>query len=198
MERNPDQTRSKILQAAADEMHIKGFQGFRLDAVIAQTGVTKGALYHHFSNKLALGYAVVDEVVFEIVTENFLHPLELCDHPINCLKSIIEDLLQSFVNQKMDLGCPLNNLSQEMSPIDEGFRVRINHIYKIWAESIQDALKAGQKSGLVRQQLDLFSVSTFIVASLSGCVGLAKNARDVGVLECTLNELINYIETLRN
>ena len=33
----------------------------RLDDVVAATGLTKGALYHHFPNKQALGYAVVDE-----------------------------------------------------------------------------------------------------------------------------------------
>jgi AcrR family transcriptional regulator len=38
-------------------------QGASLDTILAATGVTKGALYCHFSSKEALGYAIVEEVI---------------------------------------------------------------------------------------------------------------------------------------
>jgi len=60
-ESEPD-TRSKILFAAYKEIHLHGFQAASLNNILAHTGVTKGALYHHFPNKTELGYAVIDEV----------------------------------------------------------------------------------------------------------------------------------------
>jgi AcrR family transcriptional regulator len=39
------------------------FRSADVNAILAAAGVTKGALYHHFENKEALGYAVVDEVI---------------------------------------------------------------------------------------------------------------------------------------
>jgi len=54
-------TRQIILQAAFDEIHARGFQGASLSKILSSTQVTKGALYHYFPNKLALGYAVVEE-----------------------------------------------------------------------------------------------------------------------------------------
>ena len=54
-------TRDEILQASLDEIHRHGFQSASLTRILKNTGLTKGALYHHFRNKNELGYAVVDE-----------------------------------------------------------------------------------------------------------------------------------------
>jgi TetR/AcrR family transcriptional repressor of nem operon len=62
-ERNAEQTRTRILEAAREEIFQNGYQGMRIDAILQKTKLAKGALYHYFPNKLALGYAVVDEVL---------------------------------------------------------------------------------------------------------------------------------------
>ena len=61
--RNPEQTRQALLEAAFEEIYRVGFQAASLDRILDRAGVTKGALYHHFKNKLELGYAVLEEVV---------------------------------------------------------------------------------------------------------------------------------------
>ncbi|HEV8177740.1 MAG TPA: TetR/AcrR family transcriptional regulator, partial [Gemmatimonadales bacterium] len=61
--RDPGATRDRLLNAAFEEIYRRGFQATSLDTILAKAGVTKGALYHHFPDKAALGYAVVDEVV---------------------------------------------------------------------------------------------------------------------------------------
>ena len=70
--RAPDVTREKLLNAAFEEMYLRGFQAASLDTILARAGVTKGALYHHFPDKAALGYAVVDEVIRQPVLEAYL------------------------------------------------------------------------------------------------------------------------------
>ena len=64
--RDPQRTRERLLQAAFREVYHSGFQGAGLDTILASTGVTKGALYHHFGSKEALGYAIVEEIVAPI------------------------------------------------------------------------------------------------------------------------------------
>ena len=61
--RNPDRTRERLLEAGFVEIYSRGFQPAGLDAIVERAGVTKGALYHHFPGKHALGYAVLDEVI---------------------------------------------------------------------------------------------------------------------------------------
>ena len=70
--RDPERTRGRLLQAAFQEMHRSGFRNADLDVILARAGVTKGALYYHFNNKEALGYAVVDEIVASLTREKWV------------------------------------------------------------------------------------------------------------------------------
>jgi len=56
--RDPQATRQALLLAAFEEIHEQGFRAASLDRILERAGCTKGALYHHFENKTALGYAV--------------------------------------------------------------------------------------------------------------------------------------------
>src|SRR5271155_5482668 len=81
--RDPKRTRVRLLQAAFQEMHRSGFRSTDLDAILAKAGVTKGALYYHFDNKEALGYAVVDEVIATKVHQKWVQPLRSAKNPID-------------------------------------------------------------------------------------------------------------------
>jgi AcrR family transcriptional regulator len=56
-----------------------------MNAILAAARVTKGALYHHFDSKEALGYAVVDEVLASISREKWVWPLQNAKNPIDAL-----------------------------------------------------------------------------------------------------------------
>src|ERR1700734_1399035 len=73
--RDPERTRERLLHAASREIYRSGFQSASLDTILAAARVTKGALYHHFKNKEALGYAVVEEVILPNVRGQWVRPL---------------------------------------------------------------------------------------------------------------------------
>jgi TetR/AcrR family transcriptional regulator, transcriptional repressor for nem operon len=111
--RAPDATRKKLLQAAFEEIYRRGFQASSLETILAAAGVTKGALYHHFQDKAALGYAVVDEVVKGLLLERWLTLLEPSQaDPLTALQSTLKRRLASLTSEEIELGCPLNNLAQ--------------------------------------------------------------------------------------
>jgi TetR/AcrR family transcriptional regulator, transcriptional repressor for nem operon len=197
MKRNPDQTRQTILEAALHEIHRNGFQAASLSKILTRTGLTKGALYHHFPNKLALGYALVEELLKERVSENWLRPLETCEDPIQCLQEIFKTLSKQMKPEDILHGCPINNLALEMSPMDQGFRQRISEIYDLWRKGIADAFLRGQVNGKVSKKISPLNAATFIVASLAGTRSIAKNFQSQEVLLSCGESLINYLETLR-
>lgn len=49
--------RGKLLQAALNVIRAKGFSATTVDDICAAAGVTKGAFFHHFESKEALGVA---------------------------------------------------------------------------------------------------------------------------------------------
>ena len=95
---DPERTRGRLLQAASRVVYRSGFQSASLDAILAATGVTKGALYYHFDSKEAQGYAIVEEIIAPELRGSAL----------------------------------FNNLAQEMSPLDEGFRQRLAMVFRAW------------------------------------------------------------------
>ena len=61
-EQSRELTRSKLLNAARAEFARHGLQGANLTDILKRAEVSPGAFYHHFSDKLDLFLAVVDEM----------------------------------------------------------------------------------------------------------------------------------------
>ncbi len=194
-QRNPALTRERLLMAAFQEVYHSGFQGSDLNAIITKAGVTKGALYHHFDGKDALGHAVVEDVIARITYDKWLAPLDDVDDPIDALIGILDQTGTSDI--EVSGGCPLNNLAQEMSPLDEGFRLRLSEIFNNWIGSVTDALHLGQINGKVRKGLDPRDTAVFFIAAYEGYISLAKTAQDGRVMVSGLKQLRIYLESLR-
>ena len=77
-----DLTRAKLLRAAFCEIHRHGYQAASIANILADTGLTKGALYHHFSTKKLLGLAVIDEVIREQLDDQIFARLRESQHPV--------------------------------------------------------------------------------------------------------------------
>jgi AcrR family transcriptional regulator len=195
--RNPVSTKRKLLQAALHQTHRRGFGGADLEAILEEAGVTKGALYHHFGSKRALGLTLVDEILRDWILSRWLYPLEQADDPIRGLIELARWAERQVTPQRLALGCPLNNLAQEVSAIDEEFRGRIAAIFQEWRRGLADLLKAGQQRGTVRPDVDVEIAATFVVAAWEGAIGLAKCERRVEVLSACRQGLESYLESLR-
>lgn len=192
-----DRTRQALLESAFGEIHVTGFQAASLSRIVSGAGVSKGALYHHFPNKLALGYAVIDEPLTDYIVNTFIQPFRDAEDPIECMREVADKERARMLEQGVELGCPLVNLSQEMSPIDEGFRVRIDHLLTMWRNSLADALLAGQKNGYVRKDIDPTAEATLMAATRQGAVALAKTAQSLNLLENGMKAYMNYLDGLR-
>src|SRR5580700_5890456 len=148
--RDPEDTRQRLLQAAFREVYRCGFQSAGIDTILAATNVTKGALYYHFESKEALGHAIIEEVVAEITSDRWMRPLgqNKDNNPIDALIGIVRAIPARPRDVKR--GCPLVNLTQEMSLLNEQFRKRLERIFQAWQEGIAAALRKGQYTGTVR------------------------------------------------
>lgn len=193
--RNPERTRELLLQAAFEEIYRSGFRSADLDAILAEAGVTKGALYYHFENKDALGYAVVDEVIATDLHQKWVRPLENAQDPIEALIRIVKS--ESVKREDVRRGCPLLNLSNEMSGIDEGFRKRTARVFKSWHDAMAETLRDGQKRGLVRNDIDTNETATFLIAAYEGYVVLGKNSQDPRTMLSGQKRMSGQIESLR-
>jgi len=194
--RDPERTRERLLQAAFREVYRFGFQSAGVDTILAATNVTKGALYYHFDSKEALGHAIVEEIIAKLTHDKWLVPLERGKDPINTLIGIVRRT--SVRAEDVKGGCPLVNLAQEMSPLDEKFRTRLEAIFRAWQEGIATALRRGQAEGTVRRDLVAEETAGFLIAMYEGYVLLAKNAQDPKLWNVGIRNIVGWLKSLRS
>lgn len=193
-------TRAKILETALELFHRGSFKGTSINQVVEQAGITKGALFHYFKGKNELGYAVVDECIRAQIIDTWVKPLATSVDPISDLIGILDYFGEMMIEQPeiVKFGCPLNNLAQEMSTQDEGFRLRLVSLYQEWETALEKAFRAGIDAGNVKSDIDPSSTATAIVALMEGSIGLIKVSRDgehIGKIDSGVRTVLQLLRT---
>lgn len=184
-------TRERILEAAFFEFYTRTFQAGSLNSIVSAAGVTKGALFHHFEGKQALGYAVVDEVIGPLLMERWLDPVVAAEDPIAAMQASFRRYVRTDIDSgHWKFGCPMNNLAQEMSPVDEGFRSRLDALYTRWRDSYAAALEG-------RVTADPQEIAALVVAGQMGIWGTGKYSQDEMLMERAGEAVCHYLESVR-
>src|SRR5690242_12384103 len=196
--RAPEETRHRILMAAFTEFYTNGFQGASLNRLVEAAGATKGAVFHHFDSKNDIGYAVLDDVIRPLLIQRWIEPIKLSADPIGDLQRTFRRYLNEDIESgNYVYGCPLNNLAQEMSPLDRGFHQRINALYDLWRDAYAQALERAIQAGSVKPSVSPSAAAALIVSAQMGVWGSGKSSRDARVMRQAAQGVCDYLESLR-
>ena len=194
--RDPEKTRETILNAAFVEIYHRGFQGARIDDIVAKTAMTKGAFFSHFHTKNDLGYAIVDDILKEMTLERWIRPLAAYTNPIQGIISRFRKNIETTPPEHIALGCPLNNLVQEMSAIDPTFRDKLNAVLKLWIDETEKYLRRAQAEGYLKEDANPRQIAEFVVMVEEGSFAMVKNLRDKKVYWSLYESLRQYLESM--
>jgi TetR/AcrR family transcriptional repressor of nem operon len=139
---------------------------------------------------------VVDEVIHQRLEKWLFQPLREAADPVAVLREVLRHRAKLSTPEMIALGCPLNNLMQEMSPLNEEFKVHLSAVLKTWQDTILSALKRAQKAGLLRKDVDTRAAALFTVSAFEGCVSVAKNLQSPKELRLCLDQLDGYLDNL--
>ncbi|MDX1906031.1 MAG: TetR family transcriptional regulator C-terminal domain-containing protein [Bacteroidia bacterium] len=191
-------TRHQILHQTFTAIRLHGFQGVRPDKVVQEMGITKGALYHYFTGKKELGYAIVDEIIAPMYLGLWERAATGSGTAVERIAAVLHRLRLSTSDTDIFTGCPLNNLMQEMSPLDEGFRQRLEYIVGGMHRAVAEVLMQGQAEGEIRPDVNTSAAAYQIIAAVEGAFGIAKTLRSAQVFHSTLDEVERYIRGLQS
>ncbi len=191
-------TRMGLMQATAFEIYENGYQAASLSDILARAGATKGALYHHFADKRSLALASMRHFFESDLHDVWIAPFENTDDPITTLKAIIGFAHScGAMEDGLKHGCPLVNLTEEMSQRDEGFRDLVEEINGKWRTSMVGALRRAQAVGNLRDDVDPEGVALLIMAVRHGVLSQAKVARDMSIPGKCATTFFAYLDSLR-
>lgn len=194
--KNNMKTRTLLLEKNFEVICKSGFQATRTDKVALDLGITKGAFYYYFKDKYALGYAIVDEIIYPNYVGHWQKILESNTNTIEAITDTITYIKSKSSAENIGLGCPLNNLIQEMSCIDEIFRQKLSKIIDKQLELLQKIIQKGIQKKEIKSTINTFNIACFIIASLEGSYTLGKSKNSIDVFEASVQSLLSFISNL--
>ncbi len=186
-----EQTRRKIVAAAAPIFNRHGYEGSSLAELMAATGLQKGGIYRHFASKEELAAEAFDytwktawETRIRNIDENSPAPEKL------------KQLVANFVERRAPVcgGCPILNMAVESDDGNPMLRERVAKALRSWIAFIQAIVKEGIESGTLRAAADPKTVATLIVASLEGALMMSRIERSHDSLRRVQEHLNRYID----
>jgi len=166
------------MRAAFGEIYERGFQAASVNDIVARTEVTKGAFFHYFPTKNDLGYAIADEVLRDMMLRRWKRPLTAYRNPVQGMVKTYRNLMEETTDEELSLGCPLNNLTQEMSAVDPIFREKLRDVLQTWIGETEKHLRRAKDEGYLRPNVDVRMAAETAVMMEEGSAALVKNLGD--------------------
>ena len=190
--RDPDKTRTNLLEVASCIFHQKGYNGTSLSDILNAAEVSKGALYHHFSNKQELLYAVVDECYRPQFLSRWQGILA-ADKPMEAIAAVVTGLAQEGSDEEMCSGCPIHNISAELASTDEALRIRVDAIFTGLQDIIAQGIERAKEKNQVSSRIDSDRVDLLFMCSLNGMPQMVKSCQERSVFIEITAALADYI-----
>ncbi|MGD9505610.1 MAG: TetR family transcriptional regulator [Syntrophobacteraceae bacterium] len=167
-----ERTREKIIESAFDVFTSKGFTRTTLGDIAEAAGVTRGAIYWHFKDKVDLFMVLCDE----IESSAGVRPDDLADSQVRTLQEVREKVLEylSHFEENDSYGVLYELLryrteyTEELEPVrrmhQENQRKVLSRIKSIFGQ-----LKS---AGMIRENLDPENAALMLTAFVCGLIEL--------------------------
>lgn len=195
----PQNARDKLLLAGLAVIRSKGYSATTVDELCAAAGVTKGAFFHHFKSKEALGVAAADYWT-EFTGALFASaPYHNHADPLDRVLAYIDFRHQLLAGELPDYTCLVGTMVQETyltaPAIRDACHASIAGHAHTLAPDIQAAMDA---RGMTNTGWTAESLALHTQVVLQGAFILAKAEDSVSVAYDSVDHLKRYVTLLFN
>lgn len=196
--RDPEKTRAQILNAAFLEIYRHGYNGVGVRELAAKAGVTIGAFFHYFPTKNHVAYAIIDEVIRVGIMDRWIKPLAAYKNPLQGVLKCFKSTFDGWNDELTRLGCPLNNLTQELSSSDASIKEKTSAVLSDWISQTKIHLDRAKEGGYLKKDVNTRELAEFIVTFQEGTFAMGKALGDRRIFESMYQSLKLHLETVRN
>ncbi|SMF36231.1 transcriptional regulator, TetR family [Tistlia consotensis] len=191
----PD-ARLKLLDAALSLIRAKGYSATTVDELCVRAGVTKGAFFHHFKSKDALGVAAAEH--WSQTTAALFAEAPYHDHadPLDRVLGYLafrKALLQGGVP---DFTCLVGTMVQETYETAPAIRDACERSISGHAETLEADIEAAMRDRGLSADWTARSLALHTQAVLQGAFILAKAKGGAAIAADSIDHLTRYLELL--
>jgi len=160
-----DQSRTRILDAAAATLRARGLAGAKLSEIAKIAGMLAPSLYHHFGSK--------DELVEEVMMEGIYHNTRHIVSHVELLGSEASPIQRLETAIRSHIGFLLTGddyssaVARVFDDLPDEMKKRVVAAYSGFDNYWRDLIVAAQKDGSANADLDPTVVRKFLIAMLN-------------------------------
>jgi TetR/AcrR family transcriptional repressor of nem operon len=195
-----DATRERIVTTAEKLILEQGYAGTSLQDILAATGLTKGAFFHHFADKQALGTAVVEHYAltdFALFEGWSVEADALTDDPLErCL--VFLKLFERFLlglDEPLG-GCVFASYVYEARNFGSATLDYIRERLHLWQQLYEDKFAALIAHRRPRLPVTAVDLAELMVTLIEGGLMMGKARSDGKLLARQSAQIRNYLQLL--
>jgi TetR/AcrR family transcriptional regulator, transcriptional repressor for nem operon len=188
-------TRSRIVQAAAQLMYVKGVAGTTLDEILAASEAGRSQFYQHFASKDDLVQDVIAFHADDILTRQSRRLRKL--DSFRGLAQWRDAIVQGNALRRGAWGCQLGSLAAELADSDDTARVALAKHFEEWEQLLTQAFERMRDKGVLREDIDAEALAQGLMAALQGGYLLAQTAQSSKRMEVALDMAISHIRSFQ-
>ncbi|MEU3744724.1 MULTISPECIES: ScbR family autoregulator-binding transcription factor [Streptomyces] len=173
-------TRRAILEAAATVFAERGYERTTIGEILARAGVTKGALYFHFTSKEDLALGVLDaQMLDEPMSPQPIKLQELADQAFLLAHRLQRDpLVRASVALALDSGA---------TGVDRAAP------FKAWIDQVSEILTVAKTRGEILGHVDVSDAAELFSGAYAGIQTMSQILRDRNDLNHRISVLLRYL-----
>jgi AcrR family transcriptional regulator len=193
--RKGEATRQRIIAEAAPIFNQRGYAGCSMQDLMAATGLEKGGIYRHFTNKEELAAEAFQFALAQSVKLRTGH-LEAIPGAVDKLRRVVA----AFIEEPSAVagGCPLMNTAIEADDGNPVLRQLALKGIQDWRARLVKIVEAGIEAGEMREDIEAKRVANTIIATLEGALMISRLERNKGALrdaQATLDAMLDGTRT---
>jgi len=190
---DPQGVRARVLDVAAALFQTHGYHATGMRDVMQVSGISSGALHHHFPTKDALALAVITDRVAPAVRESWIDPVRTASSVGKGVLKVFADIIDGIEQRGSVAGCPLNNLAMELSFSNPRFRASLQAVFQEWQTMLEARIRE-TKGGARLDRAERDAAAAFIIAAYSGAMNLAKTTQSASPLRDAATSLSSWLQ----
>lgn len=188
--------RARLLEAARDLIREKGFAATTVDDLCAAAAVTKGAFFHQFGSKDALGVAAAEFWAETTAAFFTAAPYHAPSDPLDRVLAYVAFRKAIIVGELAEVTCLVGTLAQEIYATSPDIREACGRSIFGHAATLVSDIEDARREWGIESDWTAESLARHTQTVLQGGFVLAKAANTIELARESLDHLDRYIRHL--